>query len=252
MLPYPLTRANRLRLARAFARVPRVDISIECAVEDQMGRAFVDSTPDPQVFMIEQDQFFCYLAGDLSTQSRGDCLGRIPGNRFLMAGTDGWEAAVQGTFGDRARPIRRFSFSAEALSADQLQRLAAGNPHTASVRRVDVDLASRPTPYLALGAFESADDFVERGIGFCLVRDGQVLGGAYSSLVSSGAIEVSIVVDPKHQRQGIATALAAQLLLWCLEHHLAPHCDAANDASCGLAEKLGYGRAGEYTAYYVR
>ena len=29
MIPFPLTRPNRLRIARAFSDVPRVDISIE-------------------------------------------------------------------------------------------------------------------------------------------------------------------------------------------------------------------------------
>ena len=60
------------------------------------------------------------------------------------------------------------------------------------------------------------------------------------------------MVDPKHHRQGIATALAAQLLTWCLENPVDPHWDAANAESCGLAEKLGYRKTGEYTAYYLK
>jgi GNAT superfamily N-acetyltransferase len=252
MVPYPLTPANRLRLARVFAGVPRVDIGIECAVEDQMGKPFAETLWEPQVFMIEQDEFFCYLAGDLTGAAGRDLLSQMPGNRFLMAGPAGWEAAVQDVLGERVRPVCRYRYSSEALSADHLRQLAAGNPHTASVRRVDAALASLETPYLSLGAFDSAEDFVERGIGFCLIQDGAIVAGAYSSLVCSGAIEVSIVVKPGHQRRGVATALAAQLLLWCLAHGVAPHWDAANEASCKLAEKLGYRKAGEYTAYYVR
>jgi RimJ/RimL family protein N-acetyltransferase len=169
-----------------------------------------------------------------------------------MAGPPGWEAAVVDVLGERARPVDRYAYSAEALSADHLQHLRAGRPHTASVKRVDAALASAETPYLSLGAFDSPEDFVERGIGFCLVRDEAILGGAYSSLVSSSAIEVSIVVDPGCQRQGVATALAAELLLWCLTHNVTPHWDAANEPSCRLAEKLGFQRLGTYTAYYVR
>jgi GNAT superfamily N-acetyltransferase len=252
MQPYPLTRPNRLRLARAFAAVPRVDISIECATEDQMGTAFVEALPEPQAFMIEQDQFFCYLAGELGTSARHDFLRQMPRNRFVMAGPAGWEAVVQGVLGERARPVGRYRYSSEALSVDHLQHLAADNPHTASVQRVDAALARAETPYLSLGAFDSAEDFAERGIGFCLIREGAIVAGAYSSLVCSNAIEVSIVVDPGYQRQGVATALAAQLLLWCLAHNLAPHWDAANEPSCGLAEKLGYRKAGEYMAFYVK
>ncbi len=252
MIEYPLTRSNRVVLGRAFATVPRVDISIECAIEDQMGKAFVDSATDPQVFLIEQDRFFCYLAGDLTTSSGRNFLSSIPSNRFLMAGTPGWQEVAQAFYGERLRPVLRYSYSSQALSADHMRRLAATSPHSANIRRVDAALAGQETPYLALGAFDSAEDFVERGIGYCLVSGDSILGGAYASLASGNAIEVSIVVDPKHQRQGIATALAAHLLLWCVEHSVTPHWDAANLPSCGLAEKLGYRNTGEYTAYYYR
>ncbi len=34
---YPLTKPNRVKLARAFKHVPRVDLSIQCAIEGLMG-----------------------------------------------------------------------------------------------------------------------------------------------------------------------------------------------------------------------
>jgi GNAT superfamily N-acetyltransferase len=252
MLPYALTRPHRLRLAQAFAQIPRVDISIECAIEDQMGAAFVDSVGDPQLFMLEQDGFFCYFAGDLTSAAGRDFLGKISHGRMLMAGSEGWHEALPAIFGDRLIPIKRYAYSAESLSSAHLKNLASSNPHTANVQRVDAALAGSDTPYLQIGAFDSADDFAERGIGFCLIRNGAIVGAAYSSLVCSDAIEVSIVIDPEHQRQGIATALSCKLLQWCLDHHLTPHWDAANEESCNLAEKLGYSEDGEYAAYYLK
>lgn len=252
MFPYLLTRPNRLRLARAFAKVPIVDISIACAVEDQMGQAWVDSPADPQFWMIDQTQFFCYLAGDFSTDAGCDFLSQIPGGRLLMAGSHGWQEAAQSAFGDRLIPVKRWRYSSESLSLEHLRKLASDNANTPNVRPVDTTLAGAGSPYLDIGAFDSANDFVQRGIGFCLMKDDATIGCAYSSLVCSSAIEVSIVVNPNHHRQGIATALSCQLLRWCLEHQLAPHWDAANQESCGLAEKLGYSRDGEYTAYYLK
>ena len=38
----PLNKANRIKLAIAFKNVPRVDLSIDSAIEGQMGKAFVD------------------------------------------------------------------------------------------------------------------------------------------------------------------------------------------------------------------
>jgi GNAT superfamily N-acetyltransferase len=229
-----------------------VDISIACAVEDQMGKVFVDSVENPQAFMIEQDQFFCYFAGDLTSDGGRDFLSKTPHGRLLMAGSQGWQEGLQAVFGEQLKPITRYLFSSETLSASHLKSLAASNPHTANVRRIDVALASGDTPYLQINAFDSADDFVQRGIGFGLVKDDKMIGGAYASLVCGDAIEVSIVVDPEHRRLGVATALSCQLLLWCLENHVSPHWDAANPESCKLAEKLGYRAEGEYTAYFLR
>jgi GNAT superfamily N-acetyltransferase len=252
MLPYLLTRPNRLRLAQAFASVPSVDISIDCVIEDQMGVAFVDTVDDPQFFMVEQDHFFCYFAGDLMTAAGRAFLANIPKGRFLMAGSDGWQDAVQSHFGEQAMPIKRYSYSSDSLSLDHLKNLAAANPNTPNVKRIDAALAGAEIPYMEIGALESFDDFVERGIGFSLIKDNVSLGVAYSSLVCSDGIEISIVVDPDHYRQGIATALACQLLIWCLEHSLSPHWDAANEESCSLAEKLGYTKIGEYTAIFLK
>lgn len=43
IVQYPLSKANRIRLARAFRHVPRVDVSIECVLEGQMGAAGFES-----------------------------------------------------------------------------------------------------------------------------------------------------------------------------------------------------------------
>jgi GNAT superfamily N-acetyltransferase len=252
MIPYPLTRPNRLRLARVFATVPHVDISIDCAIEDQMGKVYVDSIENPQFYMIEQDQFFCYLAGDLPTETGREFARNIPHGRFLMSGSEGWQEVVSDIFAEQAKPIKRYTYASESLSSNYLKNLASANPNTAHIRQMDAELVSGGIPFLEIGAFDSPGDFTERGIGFCMMRDGNSIGVAYSSLVCSDGIEVSIVVDPEHHRQGIATALSCQLLLWCLDHHLAPHWDAANEESCNLAEKLGYSKQGEYTAYYLK
>jgi predicted GNAT family acetyltransferase len=103
-----------------------------------------------------------------------------------------------------------------------------------------------------LSDFESVEDFLARGIGYGVMQNDTMIGVAYSSLICSKGIEVSIFVSPEHRRQGIATVLASYLLKWSLAHNLDPHWDAANPESCKLAEKLGYLPTGTYTAYYLQ
>jgi L-amino acid N-acyltransferase YncA len=102
-----------------------------------------------------------------------------------------------------------------------------------------------------LSTFDSAADFLERGIGFCVQDAGVTVGAAYSSLVCSTAIEVSVFVEQQRRKQGMATALSAALLLECLARGLHPNWDAANEASCRLAEKLGYVSTGSYLEHYL-
>ncbi len=76
------------------------------------------------------------------------------------------------------------------------------------------------------------------------------MGVAYSSLVCSTGIEVSIYVEEKYRRQGVATALGSRLTLECLRRGLRPNWDAATPESCKLAKKLGYVFTEAYDAYY--
>ena len=251
MILYPLTRSNRLRVAQAFANVPRIDISIDGVLEDHMGKVFVDSTENPQYFLIEQDSFFCYLAGDFSVDAGRAFLSRLPRGRFLMAGSQGWDV-VQDVYGEGIMPIPRHHYSSNTLAREHLQTLAQNTPNTPHIKRIDSEIISKEIPFLEIGAFESSEDFLERGIGFVMMHDDKSVGVAYSSLVANNAIEISIVVDEAHRRKGIATALSCQLLLWCLDRHIAPHWDAANDESCALAEKLGYSDKQAYTAYFLK
>jgi predicted GNAT family acetyltransferase len=76
----------------------------------------------------------------------------------------------------------------------------------------------------------------------------QVAGAAYSSLVCSYGIEVSIYVG--YRNKGIATALAAQMLLESLKQGRQPHWDAANPESFKPTRKLGYVFVESYDAWY--
>ncbi len=76
------------------------------------------------------------------------------------------------------------------------------------------------------------------------------MGVAYSSLVCSQGIEVSIYVRERYRQRGVAAALGSRLLLECLRQGRRPNWNAANHESARLAEKLGYEFVKTYEAYY--
>jgi len=220
-----------------------------------MGRAFTDNPEHPTVFKIEVGPF-CYFAGDARGPGGYEMVSDLAPYLGIMPSFPEWIEVAREIHGDRLAQSSRYSFSSENLSVEHLRRMLRGMQLETGIKRIDAATAARvltgPESGADISAYESPEDFAERGAGFYLM-DGQVVAGvAYSSLVCSKGVEVSIFVAPEYRRKGVATALGSKLLLYCLESNIDPHWDAANPESCALAEKLGYVQTGTYAEYYVR
>lgn len=253
MIEYPLTKANRIRLGRAFRNVPRVDLSIPCLLEDQIGQAYVDTLDHPSAFLL-RNGVFNYYAGDPHGTGADALLAQVEPYTLIMPSAPGWLEAIRARYGERVCPFDRYSVSGEGLSAEQLENLWRTSRHCEHIRPMDVDFVTHlweQDHWLDLSEFESPQDFIDRGFGFCIHKNGMLAGAAWSSLVCSHGIEVSVFVQDDYRRQGMALALSARLLDACLKLGLEAHWDAANPESCVLAQKLGYKFVGSYTAYYL-
>jgi GNAT superfamily N-acetyltransferase len=253
MIPFPLTRVNRLRLASAFAGRRRVDISLDCILEDQMGTAFVDDPARPTLIRVAQGPFN-YIVGSADHPAAADMLAPLPDWTMFFDVPAGWPALLQRVFGTRLAAMTRYMFAEDDLASDHLQALLDGSAHRAAIQPLTAALletAAADAPWLETDPYDSPADFEARGVGFCLLDGGRIQAAAWASLVCSHAIEVSIFVNDAWRRQGVATALGAALALASLEQGRTPHWDAANEPSCGLAERLGYRPVGTYAAFYI-
>jgi GNAT superfamily N-acetyltransferase len=248
-----LTRANRLKLARVFQHNKRVDLSIECVIEGQMGQAFVNDLAHPTAYGITVGPFW-YFAGEADGPAGQQMMQGLQAYNILMPSPSPWVKLAQEMFGKQLKKFTRYSFSAAELSGERLTRLLEASAFQARVIPISVSvakqIAEQPDGYLDLSDFDSAADFVERGLGYTILDNGKAIGVAYSSLVCSQGIEVSIFVHEAYRRQGVATALAGNLLLTCLQQNRRPNWDAANPQSVELAKKLGYRYLEPYDAYY--
>ncbi len=254
VLELPLTKANRMKLAAAFRLVPRVDFAINCVIEGQMGKGFVDDAEEPTVFKVEVGPFL-YFAGAPEGSGGRSMLESIVPHTLLMPSSPGWTDAARGMYGERLASLDRYSFSSEHINAEHLERLGQASPFRSSVKQMDIPFVTQVwgrDHFVDISSFDSPEDFIERGIGFYSEKYGKVLGAAYSSLVCSKGIEVSLYVRNDYRRHGIASVLASHLLRWCIDNSALANWDAANPESCKLAEKLGYVQTGQYQAHYVR
>ena len=250
-----LTKANRVRLARAFRHNPRGDCAIDCVLEAQMGQAFMDDPDRPTAYRITIGPFW-YFAGDADGPGGRALLAEWPAYNLLMPSPPAWAAAAGELFGARLVAFPRYSFSADELNERHLAAVVAASPLRERVVAVDAALLARAAEgvetFIDLADFDSPDDFVARGLGYVALDGERVMGAAYSSLVCSRGIEVSLYVDEPYRRQGVATAIAGRLLLECVRQGRRPNWDAANLESCALAEKLGYVASGSYDSYFSR
>jgi len=120
-----------------------------------------------------------------------------------------------------------------------------------SLRRIsagDVARFSRLADSLVYN-FATLEEFAARGVGFGVEHKGRYVSGCSSFAVSSRSLEFEIQTHPDFLRRGLASACAAAMIEYCLEHGLRPCWDAHNDVSAALATKLGFTNPAPYTAY---
>jgi GNAT superfamily N-acetyltransferase len=245
----------RARLAELFRHVPRVDCGIDAVLEGPAGRALVDDPTRPQAAALTVGPFW-YLAGNAALAAAPALLDWIPPYSLIMPSGPGWETLADEHLGDRLEPTQRVSFAPDGLAPAHLDALVAASPDRERLQPLDAArvaaLAGRPDGWLDLDGFMSPADFAARGFGYAVIDGEAVLGAAWTSLAWSRGIEVSVFVEPRHRRHGVATVVAAALVRDSLARGLRPSWDAANPESCRLAERLGYVHTGTYLARFLR
>ena len=99
--------------------------------------------------------------------------------------------------------------------------------------------------------FSNKKHFLEYGLGYAVIKDGKVVGGASTATRFKKGIEIEVDVLKSERRKGLASAACAKLILDCLERGWKPTWDAANPKSVGLAEKLGFTFDHKYTCFII-
>ena len=167
----------------------------------------------------------------------------------LVYGNDSaWRRCVRATLGDAVvdRPMR--DFDPAGLDLPALRRIAAAVPSGFAVRALDARLAARLDREIephALQVFADPAAFAAGGFGYGVVApDGRLASAATTYSHSAHQVEVAIATRPGFRGLGLATAVAAALLVRCVEDGKAPRWSASNPVSHRLAARLGYRPAG--------
>jgi hypothetical protein len=235
---------DRAAIAPLFSSHRHLRVLVDAILQGHCGTAVAGPGPRAEVAQLAVGPFI-FFGGDPIQPAARTLVGRLSGERIIVSAGGGWREAILRAHGERAGIEKRLAFSSANLDLAHLRPLTARIPEGFQIERLTVDLARRiraeVDPDLLLPEiFASPSDFVARGVGFCAVTAGHIVCAATSAFICDGAIEIQINTNSAYRSLGLATAVAANLLVHCLERGIDPHWDTGDPASERVAEKLGY------------
>ena len=169
----------------------------------------------------------------------------------------GWDKLIRECYPEAER-ITRYAINHDAnFDKQKLQSLIDALPEGYELKKIDAKvygLCRKVKDYDLedlVGWCDSKKQFLEIGLGYVVIKDGEVVGGASTAYRFPKGIDIEVDVSKKHRRKGLASAASAMLILDCLERGWKPTWDAANMKSVHLSEKLGYTFSHKYHCYSI-
>jgi hypothetical protein len=253
-----LTKELKARLERLYAAHERIDLAIESLLEGRRGgnlKLWADDLTNPALSAIAHGSFTRFAGEPAGRPAASALISRLKTPLFVQPSPAGWIQLLEEAHGERVKQTRRYRLWSNGLRKSHLVEILRASPWADSVRRLEKPHAKRLSED-AWGQYHfpncaEPQQLVEKGMGFCIHVDDEIVSCCSSILTSRTGHEVNIITKPAYRRQGMAMAVAARFVLECLEKNLEPHWDGANEASKKLAVGLGYIDAGTYSIYYV-
>jgi GNAT superfamily N-acetyltransferase len=241
-------------------RKEKTDVTLCSCIEGKMGKAWVDNKDNP-TFGIAVVADFCYLLGSIEGYN-GEvsieelvekCKGKI-----IIADVSSWISFIESQYPNPLKRFSRYSIKTEpnVFKKDTLNEYINAIDSEFNISRIDESLYPKvlEDDFMAdcCSNYDSYEDFLNNGLGYAIVYNGEIIAGASSYTYCEGRIEITIGTKDEYRRKGLALAVASKLILACIERNIYPHWDAANLGSVALAEKLGYHFDKEYQVYAIK
>jgi GNAT superfamily N-acetyltransferase len=231
----PLYRSSGFRFPLISAVIQR----------QQRGQIFADRKTDPRSAVVINNFGFMYWLG-VGDDSSFQFTGIKPSYLLWYAPPHNWQDKLDAA-GARRRERIRFEFRGRAGEP-------ANVPAGFELRNLDLDLITKTSKFkldLDSRFWSSAEDFVQNGLGVCLLKDDEIVSVCYAAAVSDGLAEVDVVTDEAYRAHGLATVVSREFIRECLVRGLKPtwDCFVYNTGSVRLAERLGFSELVRYPFY---
>jgi RimJ/RimL family protein N-acetyltransferase len=132
-------------------------------------------------------------------------------------------------------------FTDRPLGTDPIPHLSV--PDGCALRPIDATWFARCRygEYYA-AYFGSVERTLEKGLGYCLVKEQELLSEAFAADAALGLIEIGTITGEAYRGRGYAALTCARLIRECEARGYRTYwnCAKENQASAGLARSLGY------------
>ncbi|MHA1934199.1 MAG: GNAT family N-acetyltransferase [Candidatus Thorarchaeota archaeon] len=225
------------------------------ALKQKRGRVMVDSLDSPKVAWFSL-KIISAVAGDTSSDAASEIIENFPPHHVIVIPNDAWMSLVKSIWGDELNALKRTSMSHSTLDINHIRSLKKPLPEGFSLQKVDLEsIKSIEDEMLTMHIdlfFDTPENFVENGIGFCIKHGEKVVSMAstFTPFIDEFEIEIDTLDSPEYRRKGFATIAGAALIEYALENGLTPFWDAQTEISVELAKKLGYSQPDSYNVYY--
>jgi hypothetical protein len=222
-------------------------------LESHMGRAFADDQR-AQFAVLELPSIkLSILGGDATHPLAAQYLQNLPRFTQLFFTSPDFVSLAQQVHPGKWIELERYAFSTDRLDIAKLHKFKTQIPEGHRIVKIDLALAKRlvekKNSFASVHGmnFNTPEDFIARGFGYCALEGSRIACIGSSFVVCNQGIEIQIDTRNKYRGRGLATAVAANLMIHCLENKLTPGWDAATTISAQFAKKLGYTPQGKYT-----
>lgn len=227
------------------------------------GKIWVDNLDKPKTAIVwaigctyfiigdtENEDFNNSLDSYISDVIGPDCLTSYGGTHFIATlHEDEWKSKLDIIFKSRnSYEEYEYCFIFNEDKYKKLRNLQNNLPDGYTIKRIDKAMISNDTENLIVddildGFWSSAEKFLDKGIGFCVLKDQKVISNCFSGYVSENLHEIVIrTYGEENKRKGFGTLVARAFIDYCISNKIIPHwsTDEYNIGSKAIAEKCGF------------
>ncbi|MDZ5471622.1 GNAT family N-acetyltransferase [Bacillus sp. 31A1R] len=239
--------------------------------QNNRGKVFVDQYENPTTAFIWATNEMFFLCGNHLNDEFNHTLEKFVVEKIkeeaLSTGDDGfnlelyprnlWEPKIHSIFKNNKLLMgERVPFDFDELTFNQSSQTSIPSPYKCikiSPKLLEED-SSNIVAEEILKFWPTTSSFFEKGLGYSVLYNDQVVGTCIGVYVSGVDVEIGInTYSTEHRGKGLASIMAFDFIKDCLRNGLIPHwtTESFRLDSIRIAEKFGFIKQENYTVYHL-